>query len=33
VEQDARTFRIPTTGVVPVLTMMPAAGDVAGLLR
>lgn len=33
VEQDARTFRIPATGVVPVLTMMLAAGDVAGLLR
>ena len=33
VEQDARTFRVPTTGVVPVLTLMLAAGDVAGLLR
>ncbi|HEY2195909.1 MAG TPA: helix-turn-helix domain-containing protein [Actinomycetospora sp.] len=33
VEQDARTFRIPTTGVVPVLTMMLAAGDISGLLR
>ncbi|MEJ2869529.1 helix-turn-helix domain-containing protein [Actinomycetospora sp. OC33-EN08] len=33
VEQDGRTFRIPATGVVPVLTMLLAAGDVAGLLR
>ena len=33
VEQDGRTFRVPTTGVVPILTMMLAAGDVAGLLR
>lgn len=31
VEQDGRSFRVPTTGVVPVLTMMLAAGDVAGL--
>lgn len=33
VEQDGRAFRLPPTGVVPVLTMMLAAGDVAGLLR
>lgn len=33
VEQDGRAFRVPTTGVVPLLTMMLAAGDVAGLLR
>jgi DNA-binding transcriptional ArsR family regulator len=33
VEQDGRTFRVPTTGVVPVLTMMLAASDVAGLLQ
>lgn len=33
VEQDGRSFRVPTTGVVPVLTMLLAAGDVAGLLR
>ncbi|MCD2193574.1 helix-turn-helix domain-containing protein [Actinomycetospora endophytica] len=33
VEQDGRSFRVPTTGVVPVLTMILAAGDVAGLLR
>ena len=33
VEQDGRSFRVPATGVVPVLTMLLAAGDVAGLLR
>lgn len=33
VEQDGRAFRVPATGVVPVLTMLLAAGDVAGLLR
>jgi DNA-binding transcriptional ArsR family regulator len=33
VEQDGRSFRVPTTGVVPVLTMILAAGDVAGLVR
>ena len=33
VEQDGRSFRVPTPGVVPVLTMLLAAGDVAGLLR
>jgi ArsR family transcriptional regulator len=33
VAQDGRTFRVPTTGVVPVLTMMLGAGDVAGLLQ
>jgi ArsR family transcriptional regulator len=33
VEQDGRAFRVPTTGVVPVLSMMLAAGDVAGQLR
>ncbi|MDL5154473.1 ArsR/SmtB family transcription factor [Actinomycetospora termitidis] len=32
-EQDGRAFRVPATGVVPVLTMLLAAGDVAGLLR
>ncbi|WP_433801225.1 ArsR/SmtB family transcription factor [Actinomycetospora sp. CA-084318] len=33
VEQDGRAFRVPATGVVPVLTMLLAAGDIAGLLR
>ena len=33
VVQDGGAFRVPTTGVVPVLTMLLAAGDVAGLLR
>ncbi|MEJ2886446.1 ArsR/SmtB family transcription factor [Actinomycetospora aeridis] len=33
VEQDGRTYRIPPTGVVPVLVAVVAAADLAGALR
>jgi ArsR family transcriptional regulator len=33
VKQDCRAFRVPTTCVVPVLTMMLAVAGVAGLVH
>jgi ArsR family transcriptional regulator, arsenate/arsenite/antimonite-responsive transcriptional repressor len=33
VEQDGRRYRVPTTGVVPVLVALLAAADLAGTLR
>lgn len=33
VEQDGRTYRVPDTGVVPVLVALLAAADLAGTLR
>ena len=33
VEQDGRTYRVPETGVVPVLVALLAAADLAGSLR
>lgn len=33
VEQDGRTYRVPDTGVVPVLVALLAAADLAGALR
>lgn len=33
VEQDGRRYRVPSTGVVPVLVALLAAADLAGTLR
>ncbi len=33
VEQDGRTYRVPPTGVVPVLVAILAAADLGGILR
>lgn len=33
VEQDGRTYRVPDSGVVPVLVALLAAADLAGALR
>lgn len=33
VEQDGRRYRVPTTGVVPVLVALLAAADLGGTLR
>ncbi|GAA4911141.1 helix-turn-helix protein [Actinomycetospora succinea] len=33
VEQDGRTYRVPDSGVVPVLVALLAAADLAGTLR
>ena len=33
VEQDGRTYRVPNSGVVPVLVALLAAADLAGALR
>ena len=33
VEQDGRRYRVPTTGVVPVLVALLAAADLGGALH